>query len=75
VLDQDPHNADGLVGLGWTRLISGDVQEAARIWKPTVGLVNDPTTLQRMAQVFGRIGDRETAERALTRLRDLMEKR
>jgi len=71
VLARDPRNADGLVGLGWTQLLSGNVEQAASTWRPTVTLVRDPTTLERMAQVFAHVGDRATAELALTRLRTL----
>lgn len=70
VLDVDPRNADGLVGLGWTQLLSGDMEAAAMTWRPTVSLVTDHVTLERMAQVFARVGDRTNAELALTRLRD-----
>ena len=63
-----PSSVDAKVGLGWATLISGDIPEAARIWRPMVGITQDPNTLQRMVAVYERVGDEATRREAQARL-------
>ncbi|HTM57264.1 MAG TPA: glycosyltransferase family 39 protein [Candidatus Udaeobacter sp.] len=71
-MNAHPSNIDAKVGLGWALLISGRVDEAARVWHKVADRTIDPTTLQRMIQVFSRVGDQEAlghAEAMLDSLR------
>jgi hypothetical protein len=66
VLAIDPGRVSARVGLGWAALVSRDAMGAARIWRPLIDQTNDPSTLERMAQLFAALGDRsgETQARA-----------
>ncbi|MBI1798440.1 MAG: glycosyltransferase family 39 protein [Candidatus Eisenbacteria bacterium] len=67
----DPTSIDAQIGLGWATLISGRVEDAARIWRPVISRAADPTTLRRMAAVFHRLGDAEAEADAVQRYRAL----
>ena len=67
-LSLDPGNAQVRVGLGWAALIGGEPAEAARLWHDIIDLTRDGATLQRMADVFHALGDRESEARALAAL-------
>jgi tetratricopeptide (TPR) repeat protein len=58
VLAIDPQQTSARVGLGWSSLVARDAVGAARIWRPLIGDTHDPATLERMAQLFGALGDR-----------------
>jgi 4-amino-4-deoxy-L-arabinose transferase-like glycosyltransferase len=45
--------------------------EAAALWRPVLGITEDPATLAAMATSFAAVGDAATAEAARTRLRVL----
>jgi len=66
-----PSSADAKVGLGWATLISGQIEEAARIWRPVASLTADPPTLRRMMDVFERVGDQTTRREAAARLEEI----
>src|SRR5262249_51637744 len=67
-----PSDVDATVGLGWATLISGDIPEAARIWRPVAGITADPPTLQRMIALFERVGDGATRREAQAQLARVM---
>ena len=71
VQEVEPGSPDAAVGLGWVSLMSGDLGRAAETWRPVVGHVTDPTTLDRMVEVYARVGDRENSDLALRRLREV----
>ena len=64
-----PGNAQARIGLGWATLLDGDVAQAATLWRPVIDFVDDPATLQRMAEVYARTGDREAADAVRARQR------
>ena len=59
-----PSNADARLGLGWAQLFRGDYQAAAAAWRPLVATTRDPQTLERMALLFGTLGDRAAEQEA-----------
>lgn len=67
----DPSSVEARVGFGWAILLTGDLRGAAREWRPVIDSVNDPAILERMAEVFRRVGDREAEQAALANLRRL----
>ena len=60
----DANLALARAGLGWSRLLSGDVAAAAAAWRPIVTSVEDSTTLSRMEAVFDQVGDLQSARLA-----------
>ena len=66
-----PSSVDAKVGLGWATLISGNVEEAGRIWRPVISLTADPVTLRRMIEVYARLGDAPAQAQAAARLQSL----
>jgi predicted Zn-dependent protease len=66
-----PSSVDARVGLGWATLISGQVEEAGRIWRPVTSSTADPVTLRRMMEVYERLGDAPGRIQAAARLESL----
>ncbi len=64
----DPGNPLGAVGRGWSLLLQNRLAEAAAAWRPAIDTTRDRRTLQQMAALFARLGDREAAARANARL-------
>ena len=69
VIALEPASLEARVGLGWASLAAGRAEEAARVWRPLVGAVDDATTLDRMARLFAATGDRGAEARARARLK------
>ena len=66
-----PSNIDAKIGLGWALLISGQVEEAARAWRPVAGRTIDPTTLHRMIDVYTKLDDQPTRALVVAKLDSL----
>ena len=67
----DPTSVAAQVGVGWAALVAGQPAEAAREWRPVIGLTRDGATLQRMADLYRSLGDAAAeaeARAALARL-------
>ena len=60
----DPSSVDARVGLGWASLVGRNPAEAAARWRPFIRQVADPHTLERMAALFGALGDAAAAAEA-----------
>jgi len=63
-LQIEPGNVPARVGLGWAALVAGQTADAARLWRDVIDVTRDGATLQRMADVYHALGDRESEARA-----------
>lgn len=63
-LEIEPGNVPARVGLGWAALAARQPADAARLWRDVIDLTRDGATLQRMADVYHALGDRESEARA-----------
>ena len=66
-----PYDVDARVGLGWTALLSGRIDEAAMTWRPVIRFTEDPITVRRMIDLYHRRGDHDAEENAIMRFRQL----
>jgi hypothetical protein len=64
VLVLDPSQRNARLALGWAQLGAGNLELAARAWRPAIGPDVDVATLRRMIEVFDQVGDREAAQAA-----------
>ncbi len=67
----EPSNVDAQATLGWAILLQGRKAEAIEHWRAVVGSVEDPATLERMADLFEESGDALNARAARVRLEQL----
>jgi tetratricopeptide (TPR) repeat protein len=66
-----PGNPRTRIGAGWVALLSGQVQQAAELWRPMGSYADDPGTLERMAELFDSVHDADAAAQARVRMRML----
>jgi tetratricopeptide (TPR) repeat protein len=64
-----PESVAARVGMGWVSLAAGRERDAAGYWRPVIASTTDPATLQRMATLFGALGDAAAAAEAAATLR------
>jgi len=60
----NPRSLEAMLGIGWTWYAEQRWEQAAAAWRPAIGAANDGRTLAAMIDVFTRIGDSASAERA-----------
>jgi len=63
-LEIDPRSGSAMFGMGLIALRSGRAQEAADIWRRVLPATTNPTNLKMMAELFERLGDTASAQRA-----------
>lgn len=63
-----PDEPRARVGLGWVSLLTGDMRQAAALWRPVITATTNPGTLQRMVDLFRAVGDDEAAALAMATL-------
>jgi tetratricopeptide (TPR) repeat protein len=66
-----PGNPRTRIGAGWAELLAGHTQEAARIWRPMVTLVDDQGTLDRMLALYTSVNDAAAVAEVRGRMRAL----
>jgi tetratricopeptide (TPR) repeat protein len=66
-----PGNPSARYGLGWANVLTGNQQEAARLWRPIISTTTSPAALQRMASLYHMLGDREGENEAIGALERL----
>ena len=71
LLAADPTNPVGALGRGWSLLMRGRSQEAARAWQPVIDAAQDVGTLGRMIELYASVGDHASEARARARLAQL----
>ena len=64
----DPADTLARLGLGWAQLGNGNVDLAARAWRPAIGPRVDTFTLREMVRIYDTRGDREAAAAARAEL-------
>jgi hypothetical protein len=67
-----PRSVQARIGRGWVSLLADRPREAAELWRPVIGVTENPATLERMLALYRSLGDRAAAaeaEAALARLR------
>jgi tetratricopeptide (TPR) repeat protein len=63
-LSINPGSLGARLGIGWIHYVDQRWSEAAAAWRPVIGATTDGRTLAAMIDVFTRIGDSASAERA-----------
>ena len=64
----DPGNPLGGIGRGWALVLQHREADAARAWRPLIGIARDYGTLVRMAELYASLGDRESEAAARDRI-------
>ncbi len=67
----DPTNPLGGLGRGWALLLQGRDADAARAWRPLIGVATDYGTLARMAELYSTLGDQASEVAARRRIMQL----
>ena len=68
LLAVDPTHPLGGIGRGWALLLQNRDADAARAWKPLIGIAQDYGTLARMAELYAALGDRASEAAARDRI-------
>lgn len=68
LLAVDPTNPLGGLGRGWALLLQHRDADAARAWRPLIGVATDYGTLARMAELYASLGDQASEVAARSRI-------
>lgn len=68
LLAVDPTNPLGGLGRGWALMLQGRDADAARAWRPLIGVATDYGTLARMVELYMSLGDRTSEVAARSRI-------